>query len=100
MKAAFYKTVGQGLLTWQELTEVLLDIEVTLNNRPLSLFGRGCSASYTHFKLVPLHQFQHTARIRALSRGRKRPEKESQIPIENLRHNVASLDFRVPASIT
>ena len=36
MKAAFYKTVGQGLLTWEELTEVLLDIEVTLNNRPLS----------------------------------------------------------------
>ena len=36
MKAAFYKTVGQGLLTREELTEVLLDIEVTLNNRPLS----------------------------------------------------------------
>ena len=36
MKAAFYKTVGQGLLTWEELTEVLLSIEVTLNNRPLS----------------------------------------------------------------
>ena len=36
MKAAFYKTVGQDLLTWEELTEVLLDIEVTLNNRPLS----------------------------------------------------------------
>ena len=35
MKAAFHKTVGQGLLTWEELTEVLLDIEVTLNNRPL-----------------------------------------------------------------
>ena len=36
MKAAFYKTVGQGLLTWEELTKVLLDIEVTLNNPPLS----------------------------------------------------------------
>ena len=36
MKAAFYKTVGQGLLTWEELNEVLLDVEVTLNNRPLS----------------------------------------------------------------
>ena len=57
MKATFYKTVGQGLLTWEELTEVLLDIEVTLNNHPLSynVFGRGCSASYTHTKLVPLH---------------------------------------------
>ena len=36
MKAAFYKTVGGGLLTWDELSEVLLDIEVTINNRPLS----------------------------------------------------------------
>ena len=36
MKAAFYKTVGQGLLTWEELNEVVLDVEVTLNNWPLS----------------------------------------------------------------
>ena len=36
MKSAFYKVVGQGLLSWAELTEVLLDIEVTLNNRPLT----------------------------------------------------------------
>ena len=34
-KSAFYKTVGQGHLTWYELCEVVLDIEVTLNNRPL-----------------------------------------------------------------
>ena len=36
MKAAFYKVVGQGSLSWTELTEVLLDIEITLNNRPLT----------------------------------------------------------------
>ncbi|CAB4030493.1 Hypothetical predicted protein, partial [Paramuricea clavata] len=36
MKSAFYKVVGQGLLSWAELTEVLLDVEVTLNNRPLT----------------------------------------------------------------
>ena len=36
MKAAFYKTVGGGLLAWDELSEVLLDVEVTINNRPLS----------------------------------------------------------------
>lgn len=35
MKSSFYKTVGQGLLTWEELSEVILDIEVTMNNRPL-----------------------------------------------------------------
>ena len=36
VKAAFYKTIGGGLLAWDELSEVLLDIEVTINNRPLS----------------------------------------------------------------
>ena len=53
MKAAFYKTVGQGLLTWEELTEVLLDIEVTLNNRPLSYLEEDVQLP----KLLPLHQF-------------------------------------------
>ena len=36
IKSAFYKSIGGGLLTWAELTEVILDIEVALNNRPLS----------------------------------------------------------------
>ena len=35
MKSAFYKTVGQGLLSWEELSDVILDIEASLNNRPL-----------------------------------------------------------------
>ena len=35
MKSAFYKTVGQGQLSWEELGEVILDVEVTLNKRPL-----------------------------------------------------------------
>lgn len=36
MKAAFYKTVGHGVLSWDELSEVFLDVKITLNNRPLS----------------------------------------------------------------
>ena len=36
MKVAFYKTVGQAILTWEELSEVILDEEVALNNRPLT----------------------------------------------------------------
>ena len=36
MKGAFYKTVGKGQLSWNELSEVLLDVEIVLNNRPLS----------------------------------------------------------------
>jgi hypothetical protein len=36
MKGIFYKTVGGGLLTWDELSEVLLNIEIAMNNRPLN----------------------------------------------------------------
>lgn len=35
VKAALNKTIGNGLLRWKELEEVLLDVEVALNNRPL-----------------------------------------------------------------
>lgn len=34
-ESAFYKTVGQGQLSWEELGKVILDVEVTLNNLPL-----------------------------------------------------------------
>ena len=36
MKNAFNKVIGCGLPLWQELEEVLLDVEITLNDRPLS----------------------------------------------------------------
>ncbi|KAK3742407.1 hypothetical protein QZH41_020716, partial [Actinostola sp. cb2023] len=36
IKSALNKTIGNGFLWWKELEEVLLDVEVTLNNRPLS----------------------------------------------------------------
>ena len=32
---ALYKGIGYASLSWNELEEVLLDVEVTLNNRPL-----------------------------------------------------------------
>ena len=35
VKGSLYKTIGNGLLSWNELQEVLLDVEVALNNRPL-----------------------------------------------------------------
>ena len=36
VKGCLYKTVGNSLLYWSELEEVLLDVETTLNNRPLT----------------------------------------------------------------
>ena len=36
VKSALNKTIGNGVLSWKELREVLLDVEITLNNRPLS----------------------------------------------------------------
>ena len=36
VKRTLYKSLGGGLLTWAELQDILLDVEVALNNRPLS----------------------------------------------------------------
>ena len=35
VKTALNKTIGNGMVRWKELEEVLLDVEVALNNRPL-----------------------------------------------------------------
>ncbi|XP_028413673.1 uncharacterized protein LOC114536529 [Dendronephthya gigantea] len=35
-KQAFYKTIGNGILTLEELEEVVLDFEIALNNQPLT----------------------------------------------------------------
>ena len=36
VKKTLYKTTGKANLSWKELEEMLLDIEIVLNNRPLS----------------------------------------------------------------
>jgi hypothetical protein len=36
IKRSLYKTIGNGFLSLEELREVILDVEVALNNRPLS----------------------------------------------------------------
>ena len=36
MKQCSYKTGGKTNLSWQELEDVLLDVEITLNNRSLN----------------------------------------------------------------
>ena len=34
VKGSLYKTIGNGFLTWIELAEVVLDVEVAVNNQP------------------------------------------------------------------
>ena len=34
-KSSFYKSIGNGVLTWSELEEIVLNIEIAMNNRPL-----------------------------------------------------------------
>ena len=36
VKQAFYKVVGRSSLTWDELRDVILDVQICLNNRPLT----------------------------------------------------------------
>ena len=36
VKRALYKSIGGANLAWSELEEVILDVEITLNNRPLT----------------------------------------------------------------
>ena len=36
LKGALHKPIKNGMLSWPELQEILLDIEVALNNRPLN----------------------------------------------------------------
>ena len=36
IKTSLYRTIEKAQLTWAELEEVLLDIEIILNNRPLT----------------------------------------------------------------
>ena len=36
VKTSLYKTIGNGILTLNELCEVILDVEIALNDRPLS----------------------------------------------------------------
>jgi len=36
VKAATYKVIGGGVLTWEELSEVLIDVETQINRRPLN----------------------------------------------------------------
>ena len=43
-----YKVIGGGVLTWTELSEVLLDVETQINRRPLSYVEDDAELRSTH----------------------------------------------------
>ena len=47
-KRSFYKQIGGGKLTFEELVDVVLDVEVALNNRPLSYIEDDVQCQYSH----------------------------------------------------
>ena len=68
VKRAFYKCIGNGLLSWVELQEVLLDIEVALNNRPLSYVDEDIQLPIlTPSSFLPVRSTQHVTRVRTSS---------------------------------
>ena len=53
-KQSLYKSIGKSLLTWSELEDVLLNVEVNLNNRPLTYIEEDltCSVLTPNFKIL------------------------------------------------
>ena len=53
-KQSLYNSIGKLLLTWSELEDVLLDVEVKLNNRPLTYIEEDlkCSVLTPNFKIL------------------------------------------------
>ena len=67
-KQALYKSISQCHLIWCELQDVLLDIEVALNNRPLSYVEADIEMSiltpnvlmFGLLNLIPEEKYQDT----------------------------------------
>ena len=71
------EVVSQGILNWEELSEVILDIEVTMTNRPLCYQEDDVQLP----TMTPNTMLFLKSNI--LQSGRKRFEEARQIPTEN-----------------
>ena len=63
IKQTLYKTIGNGFLWLEELKEVILDIEMTLNNRPLSYVEDEYRLPYPNPKFPFIWSFQHCTEL-------------------------------------
>ena len=81
-KSAFYKVVSNSLLSWDELTETVLDEEIAINARLLNyISGRRCGTSCSHPKR---HVMPSTSKSNpetcTLSGSGCRPKEETKVP--------------------
>ena len=116
VKQALYKSVGNNLLTWSELQDVLLDVEVALNNRPLSyveddvqlpvltpntlLFGRPNQLPEEDYQNLDEHELRRRARYlrrcKDLLWGRWTSEYLKGLrERHNMKHNTKQLSLQI-----
>ena len=61
VKQAFYKVVGRLSLTWEELKDVILDVEISLNNCPLTYVEDDSEVSVLTLNAMILGQVSNLA---------------------------------------
>ena len=100
---ALYKTVRNTVLTWKELSEVVLDIEIALNNRPMNYVEEDIQQpvltpnaflfirSNTLPELAPHHQTHRELRKRAKILTRYKDALWSRLTREYLRRETVLL---------
>ena len=65
VKSAMYKVIGGATLSWSELSEVLLDIEIQINRRPLQ-YGRRYRITSVDPRDVLIPTYKSTTRERTM----------------------------------
>ena len=99
VKNAMRKVIGKGILSWNELGEVLLDVEIQVNRRPLSYVEmlcrrRGITCTYPCKFSVP--ENSQTTRDPNLPWRRKGSKKKVEISKELQRSVMESMEARIP----
>ena len=94
-KSSFYKSIGNGILTWSELEEVVLDIEIAMNNRPLCYLEDDVQLPVPQcYAPHPTHLHSRTGKA---PHRRERSQKASQTSVKMQTGDVESVDQRICA---
>ena len=91
-KHTFYKVIGGGMLTWSEVSEVVLDVKIHPNRRPI-VCGRWRPVSpSTDPAFLPIPKTYLSAWATALERGTLWSAKTGKVPQDLQRCLVEALD--------